>query len=149
MHILLQQSFIRSAFCPSVRQFSSNTSQQDIKSAFSYCSEQVRCALACYSFRMYIELEALCYLHRTYDYDNYVWMLQLKQVRPTYTCHHLLVLQTSLSMSSRRAGTQGSFDCNQMFQCRNWTDWGECQRNRLASNTHAVVAGCSKQRISG
>lgn len=151
MHGLLQQNFIRSAVCPSVRQFSSNTSQQDIKSAFSYCSEQVRCALACYLlFCMFIELETPCYPRRTYDYDNYVWMLQLKQVRPTHTCHCVLAdLQTSLSMSSRCAGTQSSLDCYQMFQRRNWTGGGECQRNRLASNTHAVVAGCGKQRISG
>lgn len=52
----LRQDLTRNAFSLHVRQASS-TSPQDIKSAFSYCVEQVR----------------------TYDYDNYVWLLQLKQ----------------------------------------------------------------------
>ena len=71
-----------------------------------------------------IELEAPCYLHMTYDCHNYVWMLQLKQVCHTHTCHP--VVQTDLSTSSRCTGTQSSVDCNQMLQCRNRTGWREC-----------------------
>ena len=84
---LLRQDFVRTASTLQTRQASA-ASQQDIKSAFSYCVQQVRCA-AVFMPRPVLStassLTSPCFGRRTYDYDNYVWLLQLKQVSSALT----------------------------------------------------------------
>ena len=145
---VLRQHFIRSPL--SARQASTLT-QGDIKAAFSYCSEQVRCERTCTS------TDAVC----STSACNVVPCAGNTIMTTTYGCcnflRYLFVLQpvARVELSSlpekavRPAGAQSSPYCPQMFQCRNRPGGRNSERDRPLANTHAVVARRCQQHISG
>ena len=145
---VLRQHFIRSPV--SARQASTLT-QGDIKAAFSYCSEQVRCGRPCTS------TDAVC----STSACNVVPCAGSTIMTTTYGCcnclRYLLVPQPVARVGLPSlpenavppAGAQSSPHCPQMFQCRNRPSRRNSERDRPLADTHAVVARCCQQHISG
>ena len=144
---LLRQDLIRSPVSMCVRQASSDSSQQDIKSAFSYCVEQVRCAAASmliHSIPMSASSPTVA-AELTTTTTTYGCYSSNRQGLPNITvCYYVL----AQGICAIHAGTQSSPHSNQVLQRRNWTDWGKHERNRLTPHPHAMVARRSEQRFS-